>query len=315
MEISIIVPVYNTEKYLRCCIESILAQKFPDFELLLIDDGSTDGSAAICDSYAAKDNRVRVFHKANGGVSSARNMGLDNAEGKWVVFCDGDDSVAVGYLDSLLAIENEDMVMDSSGFDALPLENRVWCGKDIAEALIHDTCYKTTPWGKLFDLSLLRQRNIRFDERISSGEDSLFVFLYLAHIRTLRTTSARNYFYNKGLEVSLSKTRGTFEDAVCFVEELHKVTGHLAMAYSETVALTMARDPFWKFMSLLLGRLNEYPKDKQRERLKTVFKNDAIMAMLKSYVERGMAGVSHTLFYLSGHFRLYTVSEFLLKRF
>lgn len=90
-KISVIVPVYNAEKYLHRCIDSILAQTFIDFELLLINDGSKDNSGKICDEYAAKDNRIRVFHKENGGVSSARNLGLDNAKGEWVTFVDSDD--------------------------------------------------------------------------------------------------------------------------------------------------------------------------------------------------------------------------------
>lgn len=90
-KISVIVPVYNTEKYLKRCIDSILEQSFSDFELLLIDDGSTDASPAICDEYAQIDSRVRVFHTVNGGVSSARNLGLDNVRGQWVIFVDADD--------------------------------------------------------------------------------------------------------------------------------------------------------------------------------------------------------------------------------
>lgn len=89
--ISVIVPIYNTEQYLPRCIDSILSQTFTDFELLLIDDGSKDDSGKICDEYAAKDARVRVFHKENGGVSSARNLGLDCAIGEWVTFVDSDD--------------------------------------------------------------------------------------------------------------------------------------------------------------------------------------------------------------------------------
>lgn len=89
--ISIIVPVYNTEKYLDCCIQSILVQTYTDFELLLIDDGSTDSSGAICDKYAKQDSRVRVFHKENGGLSSARNYGLEKHLGEYVIFCDSDD--------------------------------------------------------------------------------------------------------------------------------------------------------------------------------------------------------------------------------
>jgi len=91
--ISVIVPVYKAEKYLHRCVDSILAQTFTDFEVLLIDDGSPDGSGAICDEYAAKDSRVRVFHKENGGVSAARQMGIDNARGEYTIHADPDDYV------------------------------------------------------------------------------------------------------------------------------------------------------------------------------------------------------------------------------
>lgn len=98
--ISIIVPVYNIEKYLQRCIESILAQKFVDFELLLIDDGSKDKSGDICDNFALKDKRIKVFHKENGGVSSARNLGIAKAQGEWITFIDSDDWVSEDYLSS-----------------------------------------------------------------------------------------------------------------------------------------------------------------------------------------------------------------------
>ena len=90
-KVSVIVPVYKVEKYLPECIDSILAQTFTDFELILVDDGSPDNSGKICDDYAARDSRVRVFHKENGGVSSARNFGIDNARGEWIALMDGDD--------------------------------------------------------------------------------------------------------------------------------------------------------------------------------------------------------------------------------
>lgn len=90
-KVSIVVPVYNSEKYLHRCVNSIITQTFTDFELLLINDGSKDGSGVICDEYAVMDSRVRVFHKENGGVSSARNLGIENAHGEWVAFVDSDD--------------------------------------------------------------------------------------------------------------------------------------------------------------------------------------------------------------------------------
>ena len=99
--ISVIVPVYKAEKYLNRCVDSILAQTFEDFEVLLIDDGSPDNSGNICDEYARKDSRVRVFHKENGGVSSARQMGIDNARGEYTIHADPDDWVESDMLESL----------------------------------------------------------------------------------------------------------------------------------------------------------------------------------------------------------------------
>lgn len=90
-KISVIVPIYNVERYLRLCLDSILTQTFTDFELLLINDGSSDGCPVICNEYAEKDARIRVFHKSNGGVASARNEGLDYAKGDWIMYIDGDD--------------------------------------------------------------------------------------------------------------------------------------------------------------------------------------------------------------------------------
>lgn len=113
--VSCIIPVYNTEKYLRRCIESVLAQTFVDWEMLLIDDGSTDASGSICDEYAAKDERIRVFHKENGGISSARNLGLNYAQGEWIFFVDSDDSLPKTSLESLLA-RSSDANIIAGGF-------------------------------------------------------------------------------------------------------------------------------------------------------------------------------------------------------
>lgn len=112
--ISIICPVYNAEKYIRKCLDSVLVQTFTDFELLLVDDGSPDGSSVICDEYAEKDSRVRVFHKENGGVASARQMGLDNAIGEYTIHVDPDDWVEPNMLEELYAKAKEveaDMVI------------------------------------------------------------------------------------------------------------------------------------------------------------------------------------------------------------
>lgn len=100
-EISVIVPVYNVEKYLPECVDSILAQTFTNFELILVDDGSSDGCPALCDEAAKKDSRVQVIHKPNGGVSTARNAGLDAAKSSWIAFVDSDDRVMPQFLERL----------------------------------------------------------------------------------------------------------------------------------------------------------------------------------------------------------------------
>ena len=111
--ISIIIPVYNAENYLRRCIDSVLSQSFTDFELILVDDGSKDKSPQICDEYASQDTRVRVIHKANGGVSAARNDGLDIAKGEYITFIDSDDWVERDYLSTLSNYRDYDIVFFS----------------------------------------------------------------------------------------------------------------------------------------------------------------------------------------------------------
>ena len=110
--ISVIVPVYNVEPYLRECIESILGQTYRDFELILVNDGSTDDSGTICDEYAAQDTRIRVLHQKNSGVSVARNVGLDSVQGEYITFVDSDDRVSkdyLAYLNDLIQIECADI--------------------------------------------------------------------------------------------------------------------------------------------------------------------------------------------------------------
>ena len=109
-KLSVIVPVYKAEQYLRQCVESILKQRFSDLELLLVDDGSPDGSGAMCDAFAAEDPRVRVIHKENGGVSTARNAGLDAAQGDYVTFVDSDDYIDAGMYEIMMA-EGTDLVL------------------------------------------------------------------------------------------------------------------------------------------------------------------------------------------------------------
>ena len=200
--VSIVVPVYNTEKYLPQCIDSILNQSFSDFELLLVDDGSTDDSGAICDAYAEKDNRIRVFHKDNGGVSSARNMGIDESLGDYLVFVDSDDLVKSQYLEHLMC---GDMGLVISGLRLFEKGHHVKAFKQERYVEITELpevwnvpnmnylyCY---PCAKRYLNSIIKEKNIRFDEGLFYQEDLCFVLSYMLHIEGIKELPFADYEY------------------------------------------------------------------------------------------------------------------------
>lgn len=208
-QISVIVPVYNAEKYLHRCIDSILAQTFTDFELLLIDDGSKDKSGAICDEYAVKDNRVRVFHKENGGVSSARNLGLENARGEWVAFCDSDDFVAPSWLQNYHWEENLDKSVICQGLtkfrqrsnDINDLEftgeYRGACCGDVCQVLSMLFVKGMLGWIhiKAFQLKKIKERRVTFDTKQEYREDEKFFWEYVMPTDKLVLYDKADYFY------------------------------------------------------------------------------------------------------------------------
>lgn len=188
-EISIIVPVYNVENYIRRCIDSILAQTFTDIEILLIDDGSKDSSGSICDEYASKDGRIRAIHKVNGGVSSARNAGLDNAIGRYIMFCDPDDYVEPTWCEKLFnAIESSGGFFACCGYNSVRSSGEIRKGifiqgKNPKSAEVLMELYKTgvlpPVWCKIFNSIIVQMNHIRYDEKVSIAEDLLFILCYL----------------------------------------------------------------------------------------------------------------------------------------
>lgn len=226
--ITIIVPVYNAAKYLHRCIDSILVQSFTDFELLLINDGSTDNSGVICNEYQVRDSRVRVFHKENGGVSSARNLGIDNAKGEWVTFIDSDDWVEIDYLKYLFEKKEDGFPVSAYIYER---ENEVFYEK-LNDSLITinvdcltDVLMKgayTTPYSKLYKYEVLKKENIRFNSKLTSFEDTLFVWTYLLYINEIRTIDKFTYHYcitGNGL----SNKRITIDECIFALDCFHKL--------------------------------------------------------------------------------------------
>lgn len=200
--ISIIVPVYNVEKYLSKCVESIVAQTFSDWELLLIDDGSKDNSGALCDEYADADDRVSVFHKENGGVSSARNLGLEKACGDWVMFVDADDWISNDCLEICLheAIEN-DLQLLQFGFYRVFEDNRLQTEVKRTTVVMNGGDYvangslNVCVWGAFINRKIIVDNNLRFDEHLKLAEDQLFILSIFRIITRAKFLSLPLYFY------------------------------------------------------------------------------------------------------------------------
>lgn len=172
MQLSVIVPVYNVAQYLPDCIESILAQNFRDFELILVDDGSTDDSGRICDEYADKDERIQVIHQKNGGVTKARKTGVENAKGEWICFVDADDTIPTNSLESLVLSINKgtDIVIGSMDGRNLPKSITL---RDYRAACIGGTIFSTALWAKLYRRSLFNDWVFNIPRDIKVGEDLL----------------------------------------------------------------------------------------------------------------------------------------------
>jgi len=180
--LSIVIPVYNAEQYLEDCIESILSQDFQDFELILINDGSTDGSGEVCNSYSKRDVRIRTFHKENGGVSTARNLGLAHSTGEWLYFVDADDSIVDNVFGEVFShnLENGDIIQFGHNriFNNKILEFK--SSSQIAYFNSLDEFYNSssktyTLWSHFIRRSIIRDHQIVFSEGIKYAEDLEFI--------------------------------------------------------------------------------------------------------------------------------------------
>lgn len=235
--VSVIVPVFNAEKSLKKTIESILTQTYTDFELILIDDGSSDSSFNICKSYAKSDSRVIAVHKENGGVSSARNLGLTKASGEYVAFVDADDWVGPEYLNNLvsaaetkaadLVINYAEVYLHGKGekenYPEQLIEN-----KDYTSLFLqNDLIWHTSPWSKLFKLETIIKSAIKFPENINIGEDAIFLYYYLLICSRIKVICTCDYNYQADCEGSLTKRINSFASERAGYERLKEIAAQL----------------------------------------------------------------------------------------
>lgn len=208
--ISIIIPIYNGEKYLSKCLDSILAQRFTDFELLLINDGSVDSSLEICRRYATNDERIRIFDIPNGGVSAARNLGIANAKGEWVMFIDADDWVEQRLLElGLPYFDSHDLIVIGTQIEHRASDNI--CNKQFRESKNRDEYLKdlivrnarVSPWCIFIRRSLYVDNNLSFNTTYNFGEDWLMMIELAVHARKVKVINDEYmYHYNMFNETS-----------------------------------------------------------------------------------------------------------------
>lgn len=222
--VSIIVPVYNTREYLEQCVTSLLSQTYGNIQIILVDDGSTDGSDSICDAFVARDSRIQVIHQKNQGVSAARNRGLEKAQGEWVVFVDSDDFLPNTSLESLIN-SNADLAiggiteLDESGnyLETQPhFPFQVLTQKHALEMMFDESLwgYQGYLWNKSYRLQIIRQYGIRFDPSVKYNEDRLFIVEYLLCCATIVIIPKTVYFYRKRAESALGQIKVSFKPAM-----------------------------------------------------------------------------------------------------
>lgn len=235
--VSVIVPVYNVEKVMHYCINSILDQTNKKFELIIVDDGSIDYGGTVCDDYLQKNERIKVIHKRNGGVSSARNVGMDVATGEYFCFVDSDDYVDINYLDSLEFVKKQN-----------PLIENIWCGFQTVDGYessnkiysilfseseicsyvsrqkimdLHSKWLDAGPVCKLYSSIIIHKHKLRFNEAISLGEDLLFNYQYLdMSTGIICVLNQKLYSYVTSSNHSLSQTfHPNLFESYCYIHQ------------------------------------------------------------------------------------------------
>ena len=206
--ISVVVPVYNLKSFIPRCMDSLLCQTFRDFELIIVDDGSTDGSDVVCDCYsAANADIIQCIHKPNGGLSSARNAGIDAAKGEFVIFPDPDDWVEKNYLEYLHSLQirfQTDMVCTGHFVDcgdkSVPANQAqpqvLMSGEEARLGLLLSPCMSGFAWNKLYRLDIIRENKLRFLDDVGITEDLDFTYRYLQFCNSVCfDPSVRTYHY------------------------------------------------------------------------------------------------------------------------
>jgi glycosyltransferase involved in cell wall biosynthesis len=290
--ISVIIPIYNAQDYLGRCINSVLSQTYRDIEVLLVDDGSTDKSGDMCDTFQMLDARVKVFHIQNGGPSAARNYALDKVKGQWVMFVDADDWL---YHDALEHLshrwDNSDMVVGDFTISGRPA--RFLCNDDYhmisGDLVAYLTAYLKRPsgysmfvyvWGRLFKTAIIRNYNLYFNEQLRIFEDSLFLMDYLKHCSSVQYV--RKYVYNFYVNQHPSSERNIYADPLRFKTATSAVCYYLISRGVNTIPLAGQANVSFAIRQMV--RYFDLDMEADKERVKQLIK----LIVLDDDIQRGL---------------------------
>lgn len=323
MKFSIIIPVYNVEKYVEKCLLSIVNQNYEDYEIVIVDDGSKDKSGEICDAFAQKYSHVKVFHIANNGVSNARNVALKHATGDYVWFVDSDDYLEP---DALLKIEswlqkykNADLlifdasVVNEEGQQVGEITSNLPCGQSMQFFTHREFIYANTSlWNRIYRMDLIREKRLSFEENISIAEDLLFNYKYLLGCQHIYYEKTSLYYYIQRKNSAMSGA-GKNKDVQTVFERLleyYREQGQYDMFQTELEYLTI-----YHYFIVTSVRMIRCGSDaKECRSVADWFKENRVRLSLGNPYVKRMAK-KHILLFVLLKMRCYKVIAMLFKRF
>lgn len=319
MKYSVIIPAYNAEHTIRRCLDSLLNQPHENAELIIINDGSTDTTGEICREYASRHGCIRYFEKENGGVASARNLGLDNAVGEYILFVDSDDYVTENYFTALdkYTAGNSDLIMfgkytyDGSTLQHQPLTPVSSAIPETTAALLCDALCEqlmNSAWNKIYRHSLIEEHKIRFDQRLPIGEDKVFAVQYAVHAKAVAFVEDCVYVASLENECSLSrKQRDNLCDHVLLEHDL------LFQAVEQSDYKNKLRKAvsfsFYRSAYTVIRELNKFDQTEEQRRR-------AIKQICTQYAQkkvRDFSGCYHWLISLPIRWKLTPIIDHALK--
>lgn len=265
--VSILLPVYNVEQYLPLCLDSVINQTYKNLQIVLIDDGSKDGSWAIMQEYAKRDNRIEIYHQENQGVAATRNHLLEKVKGDYVLFVDSDDWIELNMVEFLV---EKSRTKDADIVVCGMVKNDEACGEEYREEVMdQETTVKKflfhkelsgSLWNKLVKTSLLQ--DIRFDNRISYGEDALFCWYVLQRVHTVVQTDKQLYHYRMN-DTSISHQNWTPEKKGSGHLVWTKIVEETSELWPQYLSIATARCAMEDFWAIYFAAINNYPFDKE----------------------------------------------------